>query len=318
MVTQKEQQLNKQLFIWRVVAGMLCIVLIVFASDNAWRMLGDFVDDYFRDGQVDVQAPFQKEIKKIIEPLRYSGVERLLKPNVWTSIDFANGQWTMHNIHEFDAKGCVVLEKGRFGICQELAGYVYEKVKPLLGEKYDINFLCVAEAGFFNYPYGTHVALSIVSKNANKEEVFFLDPTFHRYGRREQFDDYFVSMQTPQLAIYMQKSPDIVMDVDCLTPLKIKDNYIIGFVVEGVGDHFNKDNFSFGLTAMRKNRYISRLIFALKMVDGKEYVVEDESLIKLLFDPKEYQMIRKKLCEMFARITEKKEFLAEPEKEGIV
>lgn len=300
----RENKLKKQIFLWRSIALLLCLILVVFVSDNSWRMLGDYIDDHFRSGRLDTEAPFQKEIKKIIDPLRYSGVERLLKPNVWVSVDFEKKTWTIHNLHVFDANGSLLLEGGRSGVCQELAAYVFEKIKPLLGEKYDVSFLVVSESGFFNFPQGTHVALCITPKNAGYDEACFLDPTFHRYGPIGQFDDYAVLRAESELEIFKQKNRDVEMNVDFSTPLKIKDNYVIGFVVEDVGGRFDRENFSFGLSAMRKHRYIGRLIFALKMVDGKEYQVEDEGLSRLLFSPKEYQALRYKIREMFDRIME--------------
>src|SRR5665213_2730196 len=106
--------------------------------------------------------PYYDAVMRIIAPLEYSGVPVMVKPQVGLSIDFAKRTWTLHNIHDYDSQGRVILEQGRYGLCAELATFVFEQMKPFLSNQYEVRFAMVTESGFFAAGQSNHIVLVLV------------------------------------------------------------------------------------------------------------------------------------------------------------
>lgn len=305
MSSSKLKKLQTQLWILRIVCFLLFVLFLAASSDNFWYRIMNNVHETNQGQGIDKRAPFHKEIEKILGPLRYSGLKRLLRPDVWVSIDFDRRTWTLHGVHRYDREGHIILEEGRYGICQELAVYAYEQIQPLFKDRYDIQFVRVAEAGFFPYPYGSHTGICIIQRRVFGDKVYFLDPTYHRYGDIGLFDEYcFSGSNANSLMLQTEHNTDETQAVNTITPLVIRENYLIGLSVETVGDRFDRNNFIISVMATRKYRYSGRHIYALKMAEGQYYEIHDESMTHLLRDI-EYDQLRDKVKKMFARILEK-------------
>ncbi|MDD5020136.1 MAG: hypothetical protein PHH75_07090 [Candidatus Omnitrophica bacterium] len=296
------KRLKRQLWILRAACLLLAVLLVAASSDNFWLGISNYIRENSLGNGVDENAPFHKEIKKILKPLKYSGLKRLLRPDVWVSADFKQKKWTLHNVHRYDDQGRVVLEEGRYGVCQELAAYVYDQIQPLFKDRYDIRFVSVAESGFFPYPQGSHMGICIVQRRMFGEKVYFLDPTYHRYGDIDAFNEYLFFDAAHHLTLQTEHNADVTAVVNGVTPLVIRENYIIGLSMEAVADRFDKNNFTLSVIATRKYRYTGRHIFALKMADGKKYEIEDEGMAHFLLNGEEYGRLRGKIQEMFDKI----------------
>lgn len=298
------KRLKRELWILRILCLLGAMLFFLSKTDNFWY---NFIASYFEEKNVynvDGRAPFSKEIEKIVRPLRYSGLKRLLRPEVRVSIDFKSKKWTLHDIHHYDEKGRVVLEEGRYGICQELAAYTYEQIRPLLKDQYDVFFLPVSEAGFFPYP-GTHTGICITKQGIFNDKVYFLDPAYHRYGELGSFDEYYVKgPPLRSLSLQTEHNRDVTREINIVTPLVIRQNYLIGLSVESAGDLFDKDNFIMAIVAMRKYRYNGRFIFAFKRVQARTYAIEDESLGHFLLKDDEYRSLREKCRKMYMSVIE--------------
>ena len=74
---------------------------------------------------VSEELPFQGTILPLIEPLQYSAVPAMLDPEAVLKVDFSKQTWTLKNFRHYNEKGELLLADGRYGLCAELATYVY-------------------------------------------------------------------------------------------------------------------------------------------------------------------------------------------------
>ncbi len=311
-LAEKEQHgkiagLRKQLLFYRifVVILLLCIATGITAHIREWILnnaseLGlSFAEK---------KAPYSKEVKKIIEPLRYSMFESLLRPDVYLSLDFAGKTWRIHNLYRFDDEGNVILEDGRYGSCGELAAYVYQKIRPLLGERYKIEFVGAGGLGYFLKPRTSHYVLQITdySNSVFVPNVYILDPSFRRYNSIDKLNDYaFFENIDPDYFIN-NTGPDAVNGIGENVSLMIKQQHIIGLMVGAVAENnkFDNDNFGMLLTATKRYEYSNRLIFGFRKIEGKTQIFEDKPLADRLLKDKEYGRIKEKLTAAFQKISE--------------
>jgi len=167
-------------------SGMAALWLFHWAASNYSQIRSA--------SDIEKGVPYYEEVKKIIEPLRYSGFNALMMPDVKVSIDFTGKQWTLHNIHRFDKNGKVMLSDGRYGICGELAAYVYEKIRLIFPAEYDIKFVSLSESGYFLHPRATHIALAITKHS------FLVARLICSIHHSISTEEYRISMSTPFLA----------------------------------------------------------------------------------------------------------------------
>ncbi|MDE2028068.1 MAG: hypothetical protein KGK03_01445 [Candidatus Omnitrophica bacterium] len=222
--------------------------------------------------------PYYKTIMEIMAPLRYSGVPVMVKPQVYLSLDFAKRTWTIHNIHEYDQKGNIILAQGRYGLCAELATYLFEKIKPFIDNKrYDLKFAMVTESDFFSSRQSNHIVLLLADKSNG--EVYLIDPSFHRYGRLKDLPEYKVLNVQDTLSFVQDKSHDVFFSVNQAMPLYIKKDYLLSFAVTSVDGKFDKDNFIFVISANRRYKFSGHDIVLIGR-RHKEFVdLEDKTLL---------------------------------------
>jgi hypothetical protein len=237
--------------------------------------------------------PYYDEIMKIMEPLAYSGVPVMVKPQVVLSIDFSKWTWTLHNIHEYDSQGGVVLAQGRFGLCAELATFLFEKIKPLLNGRYEVKFAMVAESGFFSASQSNHIVLLLVDKS--DKQVYLIDPSFHKYARMKDLTEYQVFNIQDTLSFVKDKSHDISFGVDQAIPLYIKNDFLLSFAVTSVDGKFDKDNFIFAISANQRNKFVGRDIVVIGRHNKEFEDFEDKTLLNELLTPTEVKVLFDKL-----------------------
>lgn len=197
--------------------------------------------------------PYYDAIMKIMSPLEYAGVPVLVNPRVALSVDFVRRSWTLHDIHEYDSQGGIELEQGRYGLCAELATFLFEKVKPLLSARYDLKFAMVSESGFFADPQSNHIVLLLVDKAEN--QAYLIDPSFHKYAKVRDLPDYHVLNIQDALSFVKDQSHDTSFSVDQAIPLYIKNDFLLYFAVTSVDGKFDRDNFIFVISAMRRFKF---------------------------------------------------------------
>jgi hypothetical protein len=246
--------------------------------------------------------PHYDEVRKIIEPLRYSGLQMLERPDVSLGFDFNNKTWTLYNLHRFDAAGNLILEDGKSGTCGELAAYTYKYVRPLFDDGYDIKFAKVLQSGYFLSPKTTHIALYIIRKAGllGKDKVYIIDPSFHKCGPISDFEDYMFLDVTDELDFVDQKKTDITLPVFNQVPLLIKKDYLMGFVVEDNGGVFDENNYTIALTLTKKYNFAGRYVFALRNNNGRKEEFENKILVQSFLSEEEYLGIRKSIESLFA------------------
>jgi hypothetical protein len=246
--------------------------------------------------------PHQKEVEGIISHLQYSGLQRLMNPELTISIDSIGETWTMHNVHRFSGQGEIVLDNGNQGVCGELATYTYQKIEPLFGKDYKIEFVNAAESGYFNGPRATHIVLRL-SGLVPAGQVYIIDPSFRRYGKLEDFEDYLFFDTTDPLYMLSKDSENATFPVGTSSPVLIKRNYLISIAVEKNGTRFDKDNYVLALAATKKHNYAGRYIVAMRRNNGVDEILENKHLGCLsLFEQDEYRELKNRMTRLFQGI----------------
>jgi len=237
--------------------------------------------------------PFYDAIMKIMGPLEYSGVPVMVKPQVVLNIDFTNRLWTLRNIHEYDAQGGIILEQGHYGLCAELATFLFEKIKPLLDGQYEVKFAMVTESGFFATGQSNHIVLLLVDKS--NDQVYLIDPSFHKYARMKDLTEYHVLNIQDTLSFVKDKSHDVSFGVDQAIPLYIKNDFLLSFSVTSVDGKFDKDNFIFVISANRRYKFAGRDIVGIGRRNKEFEDFEDKTLLDQLLTPDEIKVLFDKL-----------------------
>lgn len=244
--------------------------------------------------------PYYDAIMKIIAPLEYSGVPVMVRPQVNLSIDFARWTWTLHNIHEYDSQGQVILEQGRYGLCAELATFLFEKIKPLLDRRYEVKFANVTESGFFGSGQSNHVVLLLVDKS--NKQVYLIDPSFHKYARMKDLAEYHVLNIEDTLSFAKDKSPDLSFSVDQAIPLYIKNDVLLSFAVTSVDGKFDKENFIFVISANRRDKFSGRDIVVIGRHNKEFEDYENKAMLNELLTPGEVNTLFDKLKSWIAKV----------------
>jgi len=290
---QRRERILKWLcfFLSAAVAGLIWFILSSRAAPE--------VDKSYK--QQEAVPPFRKEVGSIIGKLVYSGLPMLEQKDVSVSIDPENRLWTVRNIHRFDEDGNLVLEGGRYGTCGELASYTYKYVKPLFSGAYDIQFVRAVQSGYFQTPKATHMVLFITPAGGARgdNDIFVLDPSFHRYGRLDEFEDYLFHERMANVGFVEDKERDMTLPISTAFPLLIKKNYLLAIVVEDVNGAFDKDNFVIAVTVTKKYNFAGRYLFAIRSVNGNRQVFENRLLSKNLLEEKEYEDLKARIRSFF-------------------
>lgn len=237
--------------------------------------------------------PAYHQIMSLIEPLQYSGLQALLRDDVSLQVDFVTHTWSLRNIHRFDKDGNIILDEDRYGLCGELASFTYPKVRSLLGQQFDIEFVQVAESGFFLQPQSSHIALIIHDKRTDL--AFLLDPSFHRYGPLQDFDNYLFYDRQKQLGFAINRTKDVTFEVESGTPILIRNNRIIFLTVEEVDGKFNENNFAIALTATKRYHYAGRYVLLVRKKGGELEVLENLPLAEKIFPIETYKKLAQKI-----------------------
>ena len=273
----------------------LTTLLIIFITGIAIYTTGSFIKQFAPTSQINALAPHAGEINKIIKPLRYSGINNLLNNDVTITIDFNAGTWKFHNIHRFDKEGRILLTNGRDGLCGDLAAYAYSKIRPLMDNKFEIEFLHVAESGFFLDPRASHIALIIRESALFSDKEYILDPSFQRYEPIDDFDDYQFFERTKMLPFLTEKNTDETFPIGTSTPLLITKDFLIGLMIDHQNGKIDKDNYILSLTATRRYKFAGRYILAFRKKRGEGEVLENKNLAFSLLGQETYEKIKEKL-----------------------
>lgn len=247
--------------------------------------------------QTNEKLPYYAEIMQVLNSVEYSGFPDLLKQETTLSIDFEKREWTLHNIHKFDNQGKIILKDGRYGLCGELAAHTQNKLQPILAKEkhFKIKFVRAAESGYFLTPQSSHTA--VVLSDTAKGQDYLLDPSFHRYGKIEDFDEYLYFGTFDTLPFLEGKIADVNFPADSATPLLIRHDYMLNFSVESTSGKFDKDNFILGVGANRRYKFSGRYIYALRRVDGVEQMFQNEWLAEEVLTHNEFSALKKKMQE---------------------
>ena len=306
---KKLAEVRRKLRFWQVVSIILFAVLVLSSGTS----LLHGICAYAASLKADAGVPHKKEVLKIIKPLRYSGIQALMRQDVRMSMNFDNGTWILHNLYRYDSEGRVLLEEERYGLCGELSRYVYQKIKPVFGDKYNIEFIYASESGYFSNPRSSHVILRITEQapiltgGLYEQMIYILDPSFGRYGKIDQFEDYLFWDTLEFQGIIDERQTNGIFGINGGFPIIISKDSLLSLIVEENNGKFDRDNFVMSLTASRRHTYAGRYIFALRNNEGEKQVLENKALAGTLLDKATYQKLHDKLTQIFDRLTEQTE-----------
>lgn len=295
---EEYKKLKRELFFYRITLIFL-IGAMIFFSYRSFHFKKNETKSFNSERQPSQSLPFYEEIMNVISHLEYSGFHAIVKPEVTASINFDQRTWTIHNVHKFDKNNELILEKGRYGLCGELAAYTYKKIKAFLKDDYAIIFVRAAESGFFLRPFSSHIVLAIINRQTG--ERYYLDPSFQRYGKEEDFEDYLFFEPVDVLAILNEQVADVSFSVNSGTPLLIRNNFILYLTVEPVDGNFDKDNFILAVTANKRYRYSGRYLFALRKHHGKQEAFQNAWLLNQLLKPEEATLLIDEMTRWFEK-----------------
>lgn len=174
-----------------------------------------------------------------------------------------------------------------------MGSYTYNRLKPILKDKYDIKFARVAESGFFLTPKTIHSVLLIHDLSSKK--AYLLDPSLHKYGPMENYDEYLYFDVGDTITGVQQKNPDVQFFVDFGTPLLIRNDFISSLSVGSYQGKFDKDNFILTIKANRRYKYAGRYGFAIRKYNGELDVTEDTWLGNEILTKEEIEKLKKTL-----------------------
>ena len=303
-IVERLANLRSRLRFYRRTTFVL-IILIVAISFVGWRLFRDTLG--LGISKIESTAPYYKEVKRIIKPLRYSAISDFVRPEVWISLDFDKRSWCLHNIHRFNEKGSIILAEGRYGLCGQLAAYVYQEIQPLFGDGYLVEFVRAAESGYFLGPRSSHFILRITGRFPRINEIYILDPSLRRYGSIEHFEDYHFFEKMKNLPFIDEQNPNSTFLVNNAIPMLIRKYFLLSIVVEDNEGLFDKNNFALSLTATHRHKYAGRYIFALRNNKGQVGMFENKDLADLILKEREYSQLREKIIRLFKSLQKQRQ-----------
>lgn len=281
-----------------VLSGVIVLILLQHHSQY-------FRDLFPRDPMPKIQksAPHSKQIKKILQPLRYSILDYFDRDNVGLSIDFDHGVWAIRNIHHYDENGDLLLAQDKQGICGDLTWYVYNQIRPLLNENYLIDFMYVAEASYFPGETSTHLVLRIIDRSVSpKPKVYIIDPSFRKYGEPKYFEDYLYVRPVRTLDYVQKKQKDIVMAVGGGTPVMITGEVLLTLNIYAMEGKLDKYNFSLGIIAKRRHNYSGQVMLMYGLKEGQSVYYEASPEKRIFIKSKVWKKLSQQLRELYLGI----------------
>lgn len=253
---------------------------------------------------VQEDAPHSEFVSELIRPLRYSGLPDLMRGDVRLDVDFANASWALRNIHQLDREGNVVLTDGRYGVCGDLSAYVYQKIKPVFGDRFKIEFMEVSDSTFFKPGGGSHIILRIVDlaggmEGGNYKSVYILDPALRRYGVPDRFPDYWPERSWPSLPFLEEKSLDETFELNQGPPILINRNAFVTLGLEAQDGKFDPDNYRLVVSLKRRYQYRSETIYEIGKKEGFTVEPAIKSSATEFLKPGDYKKLTSRVSRLF-------------------
>ncbi len=306
-VLKQLQALHKRITINSITLGLLIMGVFFFLPSlrkAAQSDSGQSLSSQERTPAHSIPPPHYEEVTNIIRHLEYSGLQSLLRPEVGLVLDFEQQTWYLQNVHRFNPDGTIILDDNRYGLCGELSAYVFQKIQPIFrNQDYKIEFVKAAEAGYFLGPKASHKVLQVTGNPPTKENTFIIDPSFHKYGNIDNFDDYFFFEKSDTPDFLPNQGKDIFFPVNHGTPILIRNGLLLSMGIEESNGKFDQNNFIISLTATKQYKYSDRYVFAIRLADGKPESFENKVLAQELLTPTEYLTLRTRLIGWFKSIT---------------
>ncbi len=253
--------------------------------------------------RIDPKAPQASAIKKLVEPLRYSGIPIILRKDFSLSINVKEKTWTAHNIHRFSEDGSILLEQGRYGLCGDLATYLHDPVRALFDDAYRVQLVRVSQAQFFPAPISAHYVLRIAQADKDKEEdprgIYILDPSLKRYGPLADFEDYLFFDPKDRLEFARKRNPDETFHLGQGTPLVLRPNLQVGLVISADGRQFDAEHYRLILGVTRPYHYTARTLLLIRRRGARVEVIEQSSEGSRALGKQDYQQLRDRVLELF-------------------
>ncbi|MBI2069546.1 MAG: hypothetical protein HYT79_03010 [Elusimicrobia bacterium] len=297
-VSERESWNRQKRFLLTAIAALAAGWLLT--GVYFWRQNHQARADVFQERTVQEILPFEREIREVLEPLRYSGLQSIMKPGVSLALHFKERSWSLLNVRSFDSDGNVVLDERRFGACGELSTYAAGRIKKITGGRFALKFIKVGESDFFAAPAASHHALLLIDEQP-PHKVYLVDPAFHRYGGIEQFlDRYFIFSVHDELPFMKTKSRGALSPVDKALPMFIKKNFMLSFSVQSINGIFDRNNYAAAWIATERGKFAGRSVLIVSKENGEVRIGDDPDLSRFLLSAKEYGELKDRLVQLFS------------------
>ncbi len=243
------------------------------------------------------KAPHFDAIMKIMAPLQYSGMNSLLGDDAKILLDFNKRTWSIKTAYSFSTSGNVSLNRENSALCRGLSIYVYQKIQSMFPkEKFEIKFAKVKERNYFFKDGAFHIIILIRDKV--KKIEYLLDPSFKRYGRKDDFQEYsFLEEEGPVEFLENARLLQKFFVVNSAEPLFIKDKHMLLFSVESVGEQFDNNHFVLSIAVSKPGYAFEEDVLSVKCEAGKLQVSMNDELQQTLLGKEKRDQLTVKLLD---------------------
>jgi hypothetical protein len=118
----------------------------------------------------------------------------------------------------------------------------------------------------------------------------------------KDLSEYQVLNTQDTLSFVKDRSRDVSFNVDQAIPLYIKNDFLLSFSVTSVDGKFNRDNFIFVISAIRRYKFAGRDIVVIGRRNKEFEDFEDRSMLNMLLTPDEVKILFDKLKTWIGRV----------------
>jgi glutamate 5-kinase len=133
-------------------------------------------------------------------------------------------------------------------------------------------------------------------------QVYLLDPSFHKYARMKDLPEYHVLNIQDTLSFEKDKSHDVSFGVDQAMPLYIRNDSLLSFAVTSVDGKFDRDNFILVISANRRFKFAGRDIVVIGRRNKEFEDFEDKAILNQLLTSEEIKTLFDKLKNWLEKI----------------
>ena len=268
------------------------IVFVLNNTENARRTNKTVVKNH-------KPIPQEKAVWKFFSEIEYSTFDVFNDKDVRLAVNFEKQIWLIKGYFKFDSNNNILLNDNS-GACLELAIYAFVELEKDLGRYYRVQFAETLESSTFNNANSRHWVLLLTLKSNG--EQFILDPSFKRFGRIDDFDDYRITNLYDRVPVEIVKDGHNRLSIADGAPIFIKKGNLIGLIVRPVNKKFDRNNFSLGIYAKKPFKFKGHFIYNIGLKDGAYFEMLNEENAKEFLTSEQLKSLKGLLKKLYKDI----------------